>query len=53
MVYLPIKFGDYKKCVYGLADTSRCWYLHVKEELIKLGANIGSVDQGLFYWKEH
>ena len=39
--------------MYGLANASRYWYLHVKEELKKLGANVSSVDLGLFYWKEH
>ena len=39
--------------MYGLADVSRYWHLRVKEELIKLGANVSSVDPGLFYWKEH
>ena len=38
-----------QKCVYGLADACRYWYLRVKEELIKLGANVSSVDPGLFY----
>ena len=42
-----------QKCVYGLADASRYWYLRVKEELIKLGANVSPVDPGLLYWKEH
>ena len=42
-----------QKCVYGLADASRYWYLLVKEELIKLWANVSSVDQGLFYCKEN
>ena len=37
----------------GLADSSRYWYLYLKEELIKLGANVSSVDLGLLYWKEH
>ena len=41
------------KFVYGLAEASRYWHLRVKEELIKLGANVSSVDSGLFYWKEH
>ena len=27
--------------------------MHVKEQLIKLGANVSPVDPGLFYWKEH
>ena len=39
--------------MYGLAEASMYWYLRVKEELIKLGANVSSVDSGLFYWKEH
>ena len=39
--------------MYGLADVSRYWHLRVKEEVIKLGANVSSVDSGLFYWKEH
>ena len=39
-----------KKCVYGLADTSRYWYLRVKDVLINLGATICSVDQGMFLW---
>ena len=42
-----------QKCVPCLADAGRYWYLHVKEELIKLGANVSSFDPGLFYWKEH
>ena len=39
--------------MYGLAGASGYWYLLVKEELIKLGANVSSVDLGLFYWKKH
>ena len=27
--------------------------MRVKDELIKLGANVSSVDPGLFFWKEH
>ena len=60
MVYLqPLKEANTNKiwrlqyCVYGLADASRYWYLPVKEELIKLGANVNSADPGLFYWEEH
>ena len=26
------------KCVYGLSDASRAWYLTVRDELMKLGA---------------
>ena len=47
------KIWKLQKCLYGLADTSRYWYLREKEELIKLGANVSSVDSALFYWKEH
>ena len=47
------KIWRLQECVYGLADNSRYWYLPVKEELIKLGANVSSVDPCLFYWREH
>ena len=36
-----------------LADARQYWYLRVKEELVKIGANVSSVDPGLLYWKEH
>ena len=43
-----------QKCVYGLADASRFWYLKFKEELIKLGALPLTLDKGIFIWaKEH
>mgnify|MGYP001796156622 CR=1 FL=1 len=42
-----------QKCVYGLADASRFWYLRVREELMKLGAKLSRVDPGIFYWKEN
>ena len=38
------------KCVYGLADSSRWWYLKVSEELQSLGARCCKLDQGLFLW---
>ena len=41
------------QCVYGLSDASRYWYLWVKEELIKPGANVSSVDPALFFRKEN
>ena len=37
----------------GLTDASRYRCLREKEDLIKLGANISSIDPGLFYWKEN
>ena len=38
------------KCVYGLADASRFWYLKFREELIKLGTTPCSLDHGIFMW---
>ena len=38
------------KCVYGLADASRYWYLKFREELMKLKAVPCSLDQALFMW---
>ena len=47
------KVWKLQKCVYGLVDTSRYWYLSVREELLKVGAKISSIDPGLFYWREN
>ena len=44
------KIWELWNCIYGLADTSRCWYLKFREELIKLGAKPSQLDQGLFIW---
>ena len=41
-----------RKCIYGLADAPRQWYLRVREEFMKLGAKPNKLDQGLFYWFE-
>lgn len=32
------------KCVYGLNDASRFWYLTIKDELMKLGAGVSKYD---------
>ena len=37
-----------KKCVYGLPDASRHWYLRLKEEMSKLGGKVIKMDYGLF-----
>ena len=42
------KIWRLRKCVYGLADASRYWYLTLREELIKLGATPSQLDQGIF-----
>ena len=36
------------KCVYGLNDASRKWYLRLREVLIKLEASPSKLDQGIF-----
>ena len=38
------------KCVYGLSDASRRWYLRLREELLTLEATQSVLHQGLFYW---
>ena len=44
------KLWKLKKCVYGLNDAARSWYLTVKKELIKLGAEMSKLDQAVFTW---
>ena len=36
------------KCVYGLTDASRVWYLTVRDELIKNGMCVSSHDEAVF-----
>lgn len=45
------KIWKLQKGVYGLTNASRYWYLCVREQLIKYGANVSSVDPSIFYWK--
>ena len=39
-----------KKCVYGLTDATKHWYLRVAEELSKLGVHKSIYDEVVFYW---
>ena len=39
-----------KKPVYGLADSSRKWYLKLRAELVKLEGAPIMLDQGIFVW---
>ena len=38
------------KCVYGLNDASRHWYLTVRSILVKLGVSVSKYDQAIFTW---
>ena len=38
------------KCVYGLTDAARSWYLTLREELLKSGAIVSKYDQAIFIW---
>ena len=40
------------KCVYGLGDASRSWYLRIREEIIKSGGEVCQLDQGLFLFHD-
>ena len=42
------KLWKLNKCVYGLADASRYWYLRVREEILRIGGAINQYDQGIF-----
>ena len=39
-----------KKCVYGLVDASRNWFLSVKKELLQLSCVQSKLDPALFLW---
>ena len=41
------------KCVYGLNDASRTWYLTVKEALLELGATVSKHDQAIFTYYDN
>jgi hypothetical protein len=39
------------KCLYGLKDASRQWYIKVSDKLISLGFKKSKYDQGFFYYQ--
>ena len=41
------------KCVYGLVDASRNWFLSVKKELLGLKCEQSKLDPALFYWHQN
>ena len=41
-----------KKCVYGLNEAARKWYLRLSEELAKLGVMKSKYDGAIFYWRK-
>ena len=43
------KLWKLRRCVYGLNDASRYWYLRVREELSKLGCVSSKADPAVFY----
>ena len=44
------KLWRLKKCVYGLADAPRKWYLRLTQELKRLGCTQHKIDKGLFVY---
>ena len=44
------KVWKLRRCVYGLNDASRYWYLRVKEELLKAGCKCSKADPSVFYY---
>ena len=38
-----------KKCVYGLKDASRQWYLTLKDEVVKAGGKVSMYEPGMFF----
>ena len=44
------KLWQLNKCVYGLCDAARAWYLRVKKRLVSLSVRMCSLDNSLFRW---
>ena len=44
------KVWHLQKCVYGLNDASRCWYMRVRQELFNLNMISSKYDKAIFYW---
>ena len=49
------KIWKLKKCVYGLNEAARMWYLRLSKELVSLGMKKSKYDEAIFFWhkKEH
>jgi hypothetical protein len=41
---------ELKKCIYGLNDAPRSWYIKVKKALMQLGGTQSAYDSALFIW---
>ena len=41
------------KCIYGLADAPRHFYLHLRDELLAHGVSPSQLDHGLYFWFQH
>jgi hypothetical protein len=47
------KLWKLNKTVYGLCDAARAWYMRVRDELLKLGVYVSSLDSAIFCWKNN
>ena len=47
------KIWKLRKCIYGLSDASRQWYITLKQEMTKLGVQISKVENGIFYYQNN
>lgn len=41
-----------RKCVYGLADAPRQWYIKLRDKLLSLGVSLSKHDDGLFFCRK-
>ena len=46
------KLWKLNRCVSGLCDTSRHWYLKVHNVVIEHGTQVSNLDQAIFYWRK-
>ena len=47
----PGKLWRLRRCVYGLNDASRYWYMRIREELLKLNCQCSQADPSVFFFR--
>ena len=47
------KIWKLNKCIYGLVDGPRMWYIELRDTLVNLKAEVSSYDESFMFWREN